>query len=86
MHFATTRGADDVPFGVRVPPGLASTLGLFSPESTSLQIKILVNDIDAFRGEGPPNSCFFFFFFKRAIPGRLKVFKGKGGVDVINCR
>ena len=60
MHFATTRGADDVPFSERVPPaGLASTLGMFSPESAGLQIKILVNDIEAFR-EGPPNSCFFF--------------------------
>ena len=74
MHFATTRGADDVPFGVRVPPGLASTLGMFSPESTSLQIKVLVNDIDAFRGEGPPNSFFLKKNKKKSYSWAVKSF------------
>ena len=35
-HLATPCGADDVPSGARVP-GSASTLGMFSPDSTGLE-------------------------------------------------
>ena len=35
-HLATPRGADDVPSGARIP-GLALTLGMFSPDSTGLE-------------------------------------------------